>query len=69
MGHAWNGLVLEAIVLIHNYCTENVGSIQIKTVFDPEYEHVINLEGYDRISKYYLLPDDYDSDEEDQNID
>jgi hypothetical protein len=57
-------IVLESIVLIHNFRTELVGSNQIKTVFDPEYERVINLEGYDRISKYYLRPEDFDSDEE-----
>jgi hypothetical protein len=47
-------LVLETIILIHNYRTELVGSNQIKTVFDPEYERVVNLDGYDRISHYYL---------------
>ena len=62
-------LVLQAMVLIHNYCTEIVGLNQIKSVFGPEYEHVISLEGYDRISKYYLRADDYDTDEEDENID
>ena len=39
-------IVLESIVLIHNYRTELVGSNQIKTVFDPEYERVIKLDGY-----------------------
>ena len=42
--------VLESIVLIHNFRTDLVGSNQISTVFDPEYEGYINLEGYDRIS-------------------
>jgi len=46
---------------------ELVGSNQIKTVFDPEYERVINLDGYDQISKYYLRPEDFDSDEEDND--
>ena len=31
-------LVLESIMLVHNFHTEIVGSNQIKTVFDPEYE-------------------------------
>jgi hypothetical protein len=31
-------LVLESIVLIHKFCTKLVGSKQIKTVSDPEYE-------------------------------
>ena len=60
---------MEAIALIHNYRTEIVGSNQIKTVFNPEYERVINLEGYNRISKYYLRPDDHDTDGEGKNID
>ena len=59
--------VLESIVLIHNYRTELVGSNQIKTVFYPEYERVISLDGYDRISKYYLRPEDFDRDGEDND--
>ena len=43
-------LVLEAIVLVHNFQTEYVGYSQIKSVFDPEYVRVENLHGYDRIS-------------------
>ena len=42
--------VLESIVPIHNFRTDLVGSNQISTVFDPEYEGYINLEGYDCIS-------------------
>ena len=37
-----------------------VGSNQIKTVFNPEYEYYINLEGYDRIRQYYLHPEDFE---------
>jgi len=33
-------------------------------VFNPEYEQVINLDGYDRIRQYYLQPGDYETDEE-----
>ena len=54
--------MLESIVLIHNFHTELVGLNQIKTVFDPEYEPYVNLEGYDRISQYYLHPDDCEDD-------
>ena len=57
-------LVLESIVLIYNFCTELVGSNQIKTVFDPEYERYVNLEGYDKISQYYLRPDDCESEDD-----
>ena len=37
-------LVIESIVLIHNFRTELVGCNQIKTVFDPEYERYITLD-------------------------
>ena len=47
--------VLQSIVLIHDVRTELVGSNQIKTVFGPEYEQIINNDGYDRISQYYLF--------------
>ena len=58
-------LVIEAIVLLHNFCTEFVGYNQIKTVFDPEYARIENLQGYDRIAQYYFRPGDYDSDVDD----
>jgi hypothetical protein len=54
-------LVIDAKVLLHNFQTYYVGYSQIKTVFDPEYERVANLEGYDRIAHYYFHPGDYDS--------
>ena len=47
-------LVIESIVLVHNSRMDIVGSNQTKTVFDPEYERFINLEGYDCISHYCL---------------
>ena len=59
-------LVLENIVLIHNFWTGIVGRNQIKTVFDPEYECLETLEGYDRISQYYFRPGDYETDDEDE---
>ena len=55
-------LVMESIVLIHNFHTEKVGYNQIKTVFDPKYERFITLDGYDHISQYYLQPEDFQSD-------
>lgn len=42
-----------AIVLLHNFRTQYVGLNQITTVFSAEYEQVINIDGYDRISRYY----------------
>ena len=62
-------MVLESIIFINNFRTEIVGRNQISTVFDPEYEQVINLEGYDRIQKYYLWPGDYEKDDNDNEID
>ena len=57
-------LVLESIIFINNFCTDIVGRNQISAVFDPEYERVINLDGYDRIQRYYLRPGDYDTDDD-----
>jgi len=45
-------LVTASIVLIHKFKTEIVGLNQINTVFDPEYEIYISLNGYDRIRRY-----------------
>ncbi len=47
-----------------NFRTDVVGFNQIATVFDLEYERVVKLEGYDRISQYYYCPGDYNSDED-----
>ncbi len=51
-------LVIEGIILVHNYRTHTMGQNQIKVVFDSEYAWVVNLEGYDRISQYYFRPGD-----------
>ena len=61
-------LVVQSIILTHNFRTDIVGRNQVKTVFDPEYERYINLEGYDRIGQYYLQPEDLNSDSDDNNI-
>ena len=61
--------ILEAVVFIHNFWMEVVGFSQIKTVFDPEYERIITLEGFDRISQYYLHPGDYVTEDEDSDED
>ena len=64
-------LVIEGIILVHNYHTHTVEQNQIKSVFDSEYSQVVNLEGYDHISQYYFRPGDYntDSNEEDNSSD
>ncbi len=43
---------------------ELVGHDQISAVFGPEYKCVINIHGYNRICKYYLLPGNYETDDE-----
>jgi hypothetical protein len=65
--HFQRRLVIEAIVLIHNYCTELVGFNQISTVFDSKYVHIQNLEVYDRIAQYYFRPGEYNSDDNDDS--
>lgn len=67
--HEQRRLVIEAIVLIHNYRTEMVGFNQINTVFDPEYVRVQSLQGYDRIAHYYFRPGEYDSEDSDNGSD
>ena len=62
--HYQRRLIIEAIVLVHNYRTEMVGFNQINTVFDPEYVRIQNLNGYDRIAQYYFRPGNYNTDEE-----
>jgi hypothetical protein len=54
-------LVLEAIILIHNFHTGYVGYSQIKTVFGSKYVWCKNLHGYERIAQYYFWPGVYDS--------
>jgi hypothetical protein len=54
-------LVLDAIVLVHDFRANYVGYSQIRTVFDPKYDRVANLDGYDRTAHYYFRPGDYDS--------
>ena len=56
---------MESIVLIHNFCTNIVGYNQIKTVFDPEYERSVAIEGHDKIYQYYFQEGDYVSDSDD----
>jgi hypothetical protein len=59
--HALRCLVIEAIVLVHNFRMDFVGYSQIKTVFDPEYVWIENLQGYDQIAQYYFPLGDYNS--------
>ena len=45
--------IIYSIILLHNLRTERVGLNQIATVFNPHYDQFINIEGYDRIARYY----------------
>jgi hypothetical protein len=45
--------LISCIILLHNFRTDRVGLNQIATVFDLEYQKIINIEGYDRIHRYY----------------
>ena len=45
--------IIGRIVFLHNFRTHYVGLNHIATVFNPLYEEFINLENYDRISRYY----------------
>jgi hypothetical protein len=46
--------IIYSILLLHNFRTVRVGLNQIATVFNPEYVDIINLNGYDRIRKFYF---------------
>ena len=54
-------LVIESIVLIPTFWAGVVGYNHIATVFDLEYEQVVNLEEYDRISQFYFCPGEYET--------
>ena len=60
-------LVIEGILLLHNFRTHTVGQNQIKDVFDPKYVWIENLAGYDRIAQYYFRPGDYATDDDEGN--
>jgi hypothetical protein len=47
------GLLMQCVVLLHNFRTAHVGLNQIATVFNAHYEQYINLETYDRIARYF----------------
>jgi hypothetical protein len=53
------GLLIASILYLHNFRTDLIGLNQIATVFNPEYEQYINVEGYDRIGRYFLNNDGF----------
>ena len=52
--------IILAIVLLHNFRTRHVGLKQIATVFNPHHDQYVNLNGYDKIRRYYAIVDDDD---------
>ena len=56
-------LIISCIVLLNNYRTEFLGLNQIATVFNKHYQQYVNLDEYDRISRYF-----HEIDEEDENF-
>jgi hypothetical protein len=57
--------IIHGIILMHNYRTHHVGLNQIATVFNPHYEQYINVDGYDKIARYYDIENiESDSDED-----
>ena len=49
----WRSEIIFCIVLIHNFRTNLMGLNQITAVFNPLYDEYINLQGYDKIRRYY----------------
>lgn len=47
--------IIESICYLHNYRTDYVGINQIAAVFNLENEKYINIEGYDKIARYYQV--------------
>lgn len=45
--------ILLSVALLHNFRTVHVGLNQIAAVFNLEYEQYINVNGYDRIARYF----------------
>lgn len=45
--------IIQCIILLHNYRVHYVGMNQIAAVFDREYQQYLNVDGYDRIAKYF----------------
>lgn len=51
------GLIIETIILLSNFCTVHIDKNHIATVFNLHYEQYINLDGYDRIARYFYNED------------
>ena len=49
------GDIIKTIILLHNFRTEFMGINQIATVFDPEHPQFINLDGYARLQRYFVV--------------
>lgn len=47
--------IIYSCVLLHNFRTQHSGLNQIATVFNVHYENYVNIEGYDKIARYFAL--------------
>jgi hypothetical protein len=47
--------IIEAIVLLHNFRTHHEGCNQITTVFSDDYQEYCNLDGYERIRRFFKV--------------
>jgi hypothetical protein len=54
--HNRRRLLLHGIFLMHNYRTNLIGINQIRTVFEPEYERIVQYGAYDRIRRFFARP-------------
>ena len=52
-------LIIETILLLSNFRTSHVGLNQIATVFNPHYDQYVNVDGYDRIARYFANEHDF----------
>jgi len=52
--------IILSIILLHNFRTHHVGLNQIATVFNYHYQQYINVDGYDRIARFYANEFEYD---------
>ncbi len=52
-------LIIETILLLSNFRTSHVGLNHIATVFNPHYDQYVNVDGYDRIARYFANEHDF----------
>ena len=53
-------LIIVTILLLSNFRTFHVGLNQIATVFNPHYDQYVNVDGYNRIVRYFANDNDFE---------